>query len=131
VLCDCLQRDAWTRKHNTWRNQEEKRAQAERRWKLREQVQASQKMGEYLFNEEYQNNVSQMLAAAKYRPHKYAGTKKAKSAGDDDKDFLIDGLTEEASSDPSSVEDDGGGAEQGNEQEEWEEAQRARQARTL
>ena len=64
----CLQKDAWTRKENCWKNEQRQRSQAEERWDLRRRIAEAESDSRFLFQKQYEEQVQKRLKAATYKP---------------------------------------------------------------
>lgn len=61
-----MQKDAWTRRENSWRNEQKRRAEAEQRWQFRQQMAEAEANGQFLFQSEHAEKVEKVLEKAKY-----------------------------------------------------------------
>lgn len=68
-----MQKDAWNRKYNSWRNQEERRREAKLRWAQRHRIAASEAAGEYCFGSEYKQQTTRLLKRARHRENWHTG----------------------------------------------------------
>jgi hypothetical protein len=65
-----MQKNAWTRKYNVWRNQEQRRTDAEIRWATRQRMASCEARGEYAFQADYEAQVQRIMTKAEYLPPK-------------------------------------------------------------
>lgn len=63
-----MQKDAWTRKENAWRNEQQRHSQAVERWELRKRIAEAETDARFLFQSEYAEQVEKRLQAAAYKP---------------------------------------------------------------
>lgn len=66
-----LQKDAWKRKENKWKNEQVERLNAEKRWALRRAIVKAESEGAYEFQSEYEAQVNKRLKKAQYLEPKH------------------------------------------------------------
>lgn len=74
-----FQKDAWKRKENKWKNEQVKRAEAEKRWALRRAMAQAESDGTYLYQTDYEAQVNKRLKKAQYLDPKRARQRSRKT----------------------------------------------------